>query len=328
MTSARTTSGRVEQFRQGLEELSQSTRIPVGLLDERLRKARQVFGEVRQCHRDAKDCHMNKLLDLQVELQKMAFHAAPESARSIVGFTKGGDTKRQKLDSIGHDVNELIKKTERLKSLMIGSLEPLEKQFDETLSGLERTVRDLSQLPTDARKLKAAATDLASLAKLDVSSLRKYTDLNGVHEIVAGLDGMADTVKEVLTAAEDLLAGIDVFLQSAPDSLRDALILPFPLCCCNFAFEKGTSSLSALVNSLHERLVEPLATALRSMLHVLDELDIARTILPLETFSSDADALIDLLESIQRAGSATSAAVECVKSHCVCGGGRVLVAQK
>jgi hypothetical protein len=318
----------VEQFRQTLDELIQTKHTHVGAVDEHVRKAQKIIGEVRKCHRDAKDCHMSKLQDLKGALQDSAVHTAAVSGRNIVGFSMGsGDAKRQKLDSMQHDVSELIEKAKHLNTLMSGSLEPLEENFEKTFSGLERTVRDLSQLPVEARRLQAAASDMASMAKLDISSLRNFTELKGIRETAAGLHGMVDTIAEVLTAAENLLAGIDVFLQSAPDRLRDAFALPFPFCCCDFALDEAASILNALIESLNERLVEPLANALRSMLHLLSELDFARMISPFEVFASEANVLIDLLEAIQRASYVTYTAVECVKSHCcVCGRGHAVVA--
>merc|ERR1711920_878318 len=99
---------------------------------------------------------------------------------------------------------------------------------------------------------------------------------------------------------------------------KEAFEVAFPFRHCSCAIDHGAVGLVALVDPLNEFLVEPLDNALRSIRDVLNELDFAHLIAPLEAFAKEVGPLIDTLEALQRASAVYVSAVECIRAHCFC----------
>jgi uncharacterized phage infection (PIP) family protein YhgE len=292
------------------------------------KQLKEVAGELQE---KFKECGMDSVDQVLVKLEDIKTSAAGGPQKILDAVQQCFEEFKSKIDAAMNDPsslapsggmaacaswygNSVVGKLKTMSEDSLAQLDGLKKMgkdvttpmktladtLEKAMTALASTLTKLSKLPAEVGTMASTIDSPDDIAKIDVDSMKKCLDISGIGgplDSIGGLKGvlggLVDTIKEGITKLKE-------FIESAPDTVREAFQVPPPLCFATSMLlsqpPQPMTDMLAGIDKLKNLDLQPLVDSIESIGGTLSNLDVASIKGPVEKFAASASDPIEKLD--------------------------------
>lgn len=211
-----------------------------------------------------------------------------------------GNAVKNKLTDLNGDSAALLETIKKCAEDAAVPFQKLSEVLGQAMKELEGTLKKLSKLPNEVMKLKEVDKD--EIAKIDTAPMKKCLDISGIDKPLGDLAGLKSVFDGILDLIKNGITKLADFTSSAPDKVRAAFEVPFPLCCMTASLmNQAPAPMKAMldqVENLKKIELEGLVTMLEDVQGSVCTIDINKVKDPASKFAKAAGSKVDDLDKV------------------------------
>jgi len=210
-----------------------------------------------------------------------------------------GNAVVEKLKSLGSEFNDIFESFMKVIQDMAGPFKELGETMGSAMTGINKTVKGLSSLPTEMMGIADGCKGAADVKTIDTSKMKSSLDTSGMDGPLNDLGGLKEQMGPLATSVKGGVEKVTGFVSEAPDKIKGAFSVPTPLCfMTSCATPSVMKDLLDKVEAIKKFDFQPVIDMLEGMQENLGNMDTSKVSDPVGKFKDMAKEQIEKLDGV------------------------------